>query len=119
MIGASLLALALLLPAAAAPAGEPDVVAPFRFSGPAKELTPVERQRALDYHTQLQNQLRTLDQDDMRGRLDPLERRRLQDTRSEVGRMNGVLSPAPSGGLGISGSRPLPSLSGRIPLLAP
>jgi 4-cresol dehydrogenase (hydroxylating) len=46
------------------------------------------------------------------------ERRRLLDTRGELGRMNGVLTPEQSGGLGISGSRTLPSLSGGSPLLA-
>jgi hypothetical protein len=111
--------LAFLLLAAPAQAGDPDIVAPFRFSGPEKELTPVERQGALSYRNELQSQLRGLDQDDMRGRLDPVERRRLLDTRGELGRMNGVLAPKPSDGLGISGTRTLPSLSGRIPLLAP
>lgn len=111
--------LALLLVTAAARAADPDVLAPFRFRGAAKELTPVERQRALAYRNDLQSQLRGLDQDELRGRLDPLERRRLLDTRGEVGRMDGVLAPNPSGGLGISGSRPLPSLSGGSPLLAP
>jgi hypothetical protein len=33
--------------------------------------------------------------------------------------MDGVLAPKPSGGLGISGGRTLPSLSGGSPLLAP
>jgi hypothetical protein len=119
MIRASLIALALLLLAAPAQAEDPDVIAPFRFTGPAKELTPLERQQALDYRSLLQNQLRELDQDEARGRLDPLDRRRLLDSRGELGRMDGVLKPQPSDGLGISGNRPLPSLSGRIPLLAP
>jgi len=114
-----LIAVSLLLVAAPARAGDPDVLAPFRFSGAAKELTPVERQRALAYRNELQSQQRGLDQDDMRGRLDPLARRRLLDTRGELGRVDGVLAPKPSGGLGISGSRPLPSLSGGSPLLAP
>ena len=111
--------LALLLLTAAARAEDPDVVAPFRFRGAAKEMTPVERQRALAYRSELQNQLRGLDQDDLRGRLAPLDRRRLLDTRGELGRVDGVLAPRPSGGLGISESRTLPSLSGGTPLLAP
>ena len=119
MIRASLIALALLLLAAPARAEDPDVIAPYRFTDPAKELTPLERQQALDYRNQLQNQLRELDQDEARGRLDPLDRRRLLDSRGELGRMDGVLKPQPSGGLGISGNRTLPSLSGGIPLLAP
>lgn len=119
MIRASLIALALLLLAAPAQAEDPDVIAPFRFTDPAKELTPVERQRAVDYRNQLQNQLRELDRDEARSRLGPLDRRRLLDSRGELGRIDGVLAPKPSDGLDISGSRTLPSLSGRIPLLAP
>jgi hypothetical protein len=111
--------LALLLLAAPAHADDPDVLAPFRFRGPVKELTPVEQQRARAYRSELQNQQRELNEDDMRGRLDPLERRQLLDTSGELGRMNKVLVPPPSTGVGASGSRTLPSLSGRSPLLAP
>ena len=118
MIRAPLVALALLLLAAPTQAGDPNVVAPFRFTGPAKELTPLEQQRALAYRSQLQNQLRELDQDEASGHLDPLARRRLLDTRGELGRMDGVLTPKPSSGLGISGGRTLPSLSGGSPLLS-
>lgn len=110
--------LALLLLTATARAEDPDVLAPFRFTGPPKELTPAEQQRAFDYRSQLENQLRELDQNELRGRLDPVERRRLLDTRGELGRMNGVLTPDQSGGLGISGGRTLPSLSGGSPLHA-
>src|SRR5262249_49413583 len=98
---------------------DPNVIAPYRFTDPAKELTPLERQQALDYRNQLDNQLRELDQDDQRGRLGPLGRRQLLDTRGEAGRMDGVRSPKGAGGPGVAGSRPLPSLSGGIPLLAP
>jgi hypothetical protein len=118
MIKASLVALALLLMVAPTRAEDRNVVAPFRFTGPTKELTPLEQQRALTYRSQLQNQLRELDQGEARGQLDPLARRRLLDTRGELGRMDGVLTPKPSGGLGISGGRTLPSLSGGSPLLA-
>jgi hypothetical protein len=117
-IRATLLALSLLLLAAPAGAEDPNVLAPFRFTGPAKELNPVERQRALTYRNDLDHQERGLEQDELRGRLDPLDRRRLLDTRGELGRMNNVLVPPPPAGLGTSGSRPLPSLS-RSPLLAP
>ncbi len=116
---ATLIALSLLLLGAPAGADDPDVLAPFRFTGPAKELTPVERQRALTYRNQLENQRRGLEQDDLRGRLDSVDRRRLLDTRGELGRMNNVLVPPPAAGVGASGSRTLPSLSGRSPLLAP
>jgi hypothetical protein len=117
MIKAPMIALALLLLAAPTQAEDRNIVAPFRFTGPVKELTPLEQQRALAYRSQLQNQLRELDQGEARGRLDPLVRRRLLDTRGELGRMDGVLTPKPSGGLGISGGRTLPSLSGGSPLL--
>ena len=109
---ASLLAVSLLVTAGTASAEEPSVVAPFRFTGPTKELSPMDRARALSYRTQLQDQLRTLDQKDLGGRLDPLARRRLLDTRGELGRINGLVggSSRPSD-LGSTGSKPLPSLS--------
>lgn len=119
MIGASLIALLLMLPGASARAEDRDVIAPFRFTGPVKELTPVERQRALIYQNELETQRRGLDLDDQRGRLDPLDRRQLLDTRGELGRMNKILIPPPVTGVGASGGRTLPSLSGRSPLLAP
>jgi len=120
MIRMLLIAIAVLLPAGLADAGDPDAVAPFRFRNPAQDVTtPADQQRAITYKNELDNQLRELDQDEQRGRLGPLGRRQLLDTRGEAGRMDGVLSPKPSGGLGITGSRPLPSLSGSSPLLAP
>lgn len=72
----------------------------------------MDRARALSYRTQLQDQLRTLDQKDLGGQLDPLARRRLLDTRGELGRVNGLVGGAsrPSD-LGATGSKPLPSLS--------
>jgi hypothetical protein len=119
MVRALLVALALGLPAMPAHGEDPDILAPYRFTGPFKELTPVERQRALVYRNELQSQQHGLEQDDLQGQLDPLDRRRLLDTRSELGRMNKVLLPPASTGTGASGSRTLPSLSGRSPLLAP
>jgi hypothetical protein len=108
LIGLSL----LLLPALPARAEDPDILAPFRFRDPAKELTPVERQRAIVYRSELDNQQRNLEQDELRGQLDPLDRRRLSDTRGELGRMNNVLMPPPATGVGASGGHTLPSLSG-------
>jgi hypothetical protein len=115
--------LAILSLSTVAQAVDPDtedrnVIAPFRFTGPAKELTPVDRQRALAYQNDLERQLYDLDQDEQRGRLDPVDRRLLLDTRSEVGRMKTLLLPLPAAGTGVSGSRPLPSLSGGSPLLS-
>lgn len=110
--------LAVLLLPTVAQAEDPDVIASFRFAGPAKELTPVDRQRALAYQNDLERQLHDLDQDEQRGRLDPVDRRLLLDTRREVGRMKTLLLPPPATGTGVSGSRPLPSLSGGGPLLS-
>src|SRR5262249_6793510 len=120
MIRAALIALVLVVLAAPARSEDPDIIAQFRFRGATgDELQPVERQRALGYRNELQNQFRTLDQADMRGQLSPLDRRRLLDTRTELGRMKGVLAPKPSDGIGVSTYQSLPSLSGGIPLLAP
>jgi len=118
MTRALAITLAVLLLPTVAQAEDPDVIAPFRFTGPAKELTPVDRQRALAYQNDLERQLYDLDQDEQRGRLDPVDRRLLLDTRSEVGRMKTLLLPLPAAGAGVSGSRPLPSLSGGSPLLS-
>ena len=46
-----------------------EVLTPLRFTGPLKELTPIERQRAPVYRNQLKRQLRELEQSDLRGRL--------------------------------------------------
>jgi hypothetical protein len=112
------IALAVLFLPTVSQAADPDVIAPYRFRGPAKELTPVDRQRALAYQNDLERQLKDLDQDAQRGRLGPVDRRLLLDTRGELGRMNTILLPLPATGLGASGSRPLPSLSGGSPLLS-
>jgi len=121
-IGAHLVRLSAILAilvATNAWAEDRNAIAAFRFDMPVKDLTPVDRQRALAYRGELQSQLRVLDHDDLLGRLDPLGRRLLLDTRTELGRMDDVLLPQPSTGAGASGSRMLPSLSGRSPLLAP
>jgi hypothetical protein len=110
---ARILLVTLALAAAAAPvrAEDAEVVTPFRFTGPLKELTPMERQRALVYRNQLQQQLRDLEQSDLRGGLDPLHRRRLLDTRDELARVNKfLLLPPPSAGGAAPRSRTLPSL---------
>jgi len=112
------IAVAFLLLPAVSRAEDPDVLAPFRFTGPAKELTPVDRQRALAYQNDLEKQLHDLDQDEQRGRLGPVDRRLLLDTRGELGRVNKLLLPLPATGMGVSGSRTLPSLSGGSPLLS-
>jgi hypothetical protein len=102
----------LLFATAAARAEDRNAIAGFRFDVPSEELTPLERQRALIYRGELQDQLRVLDQQEQRGRLSPLDRRLLLDTRGEAERINNLLLPLPATGTGVSGSRALPSLSG-------
>jgi hypothetical protein len=104
--------LGLLFPTAVARAEDRNAIAGFRFDVPNEELTPLERQRALIYRGELQDQLRVLDQQEQRGRLSPLDRRLLLDTRGEAERINNLLLPLPATGTGVSGSRALPSLSG-------
>ena len=104
--------LGLLFSTAVARAEDRNVIAGFRFDVPSDELTPLERQRALIYRGELQDQLRVLDQQEQRGRLSPLDRRLLLDTRGETERINNLLLPQPATGTGVSGSRALPSLSG-------
>jgi hypothetical protein len=99
--------------AAAAPvrADDATMVTPFRFTGPMKELTRMDRERALVYRNQLEQDLRDLEQSDQRGRLDPLGRRRLSETRGELNRVNKLLLlPPPAAGGAAPGNRTLPSL---------
>lgn len=109
---AVLMALASVVAATPARAQDAEVVAPFRFTGPAVVLTPMEQQRMLVYRSQLENQLRDLEQRDLSGRLNSLDRRRLSDTHDELGRINNLLLPRSSTGAGDSGNRTLPSLRG-------
>lgn len=91
----AILVLALLLAgAAAAEAGDRNVLAPYRFEPAPQTLSPVEQQRALDYRNQVQSQLRELEQERRGGVLrSPRAERRLMDTRSELGRINRILEP--------------------------
>jgi hypothetical protein len=54
-------------------------------------LSPLEQQKALIYKSQIQNQLRTLENQDTKGQLNSFDQRLLLDTRSELFRMKGVL----------------------------
>jgi hypothetical protein len=102
---------ALLLLAAPAAAENRDDFAPFRFRTPPEDLGAVERERAIIYRNQLQRQQRDLDRDAERGRLDPVERRRLFENQTELDRMNEVVrTPAPST-LRLPSSRSLPSVA--------
>lgn len=110
------LLLAALLAAATADAGEPNVLAPCRFQGSDEPLTAIDNERARAYRTQVQSQLRTLDQDAARGRLKGSDARLLLDTRSELQRVNRVLQKTAPVDLGIGGGSTLPSLrSGGLP----
>lgn len=85
-------------------------LAPYRFRAPAEDLGAVERQRAIIYRNQLQRQQRMLQHDDAFGRLDPIERRRLLETQTELDRMNEIVrSPAPAP-LRLPTTRSLPSI---------
>jgi hypothetical protein len=102
---------ALLLLAAPAAAENRDDVAPFRFRTSPEDLSAVERQRAIIYRNQLQRQQRNLEIDDARGRLGPVERRRLLETQTELDRMNDVVrTPAPPT-LRLPPARSLPSIT--------
>jgi len=103
-------ACALLLFASAAAAENRNDLAPYRFRAPAEDLGAVEQERAIIYRNQLQRQQRTLQRDDAFGRLDPMERRRLLETQTELDRMNEIVrNPAPAP-LRLPATRSLPSI---------
>ena len=111
---AMLLAVAVLALSAAARAEDPDILAPYRFNPAPKEMTPLDKQRALDYRQQVQTQLKDLERKEARGRLSPLARRDLLDTRSEAERMDRVTGAGTTGPAQFGPSllpTPLPSLS--------
>src|SRR5215471_19353520 len=87
----------------------PNVLAPDRFDPPPQHPSPVDQQRALEYRTQVQRQLKDLQHDQDLGRLGPLGQRRLLDTRTESGRMDQVTGPRPVGAAPF-GSPLLPSM---------
>lgn len=74
-----------------AQATDPNIIAPYRYQPAPQRLTPLEQQKALIYRNQVQNQLRTLENDDVKGNLNSFDQEILRDTRSELFRMNGVL----------------------------
>jgi hypothetical protein len=102
---------ALLTLIAAASAQERSVLAPYRFQGPVKELTPADRARADSYRSQLQRQQLDLDRTDALGRLDPVERRSRLETQTELNRMNDLLRAPEPLPLRLPATRALPSLS--------
>lgn len=88
------LALVLLCAGASAQAAEPSVLAPFRFQPAPESLSPIEQQRALSYRSQVQGQLRQLEQHRItKAPLRAREAQQLQDTRGELQRLNGLVAP--------------------------
>lgn len=78
---------------AGAQATDPSALAPYRFQPPPAQLSPLEQQKALMYRSQLQNQLRQLEQQRALGGPRAVDQHLLLDTRRELGRMNGVVRP--------------------------
>jgi len=97
--------------AAPAAAEERNALAPYRFEPSDLPLTAVERARALAYRSQLQTQLKSLDQDEAAGDLQGRDRRLLLDIRKELGRMDGIARQPQPLGTTLPAGRPLPSLS--------
>lgn len=85
------ISVALLACSQEARATDPSILAPYRYQPAPQQLTPMEQQKALIYKNQVQNQLRTLENQDTKGQLNSFDQRLLLDTRSELFRMNGVL----------------------------
>jgi len=75
----------------------PDILAPNRFNPAPQHPSTVDQQRALEYRTQVQRQLKEQERNDSLGRLGPLGRRDLLDTRSEAQRMDRVTGAPPPG----------------------
>jgi len=97
LLFAMLMAVAILAVSVGARAGDPDILAPYRFNPAPKEMTPLDKERALDYRMQVQRQLKEQERDDALGRLGPLGRRDLLDTRSEAERMDRITGAGTTG----------------------
>jgi hypothetical protein len=69
----------------------PGVAAPFRFNPPAKPLTALEQQKALQYQDRLQK--RVFDFEREPGPLGVLQDEQLRRSRSEIDRLNQILVP--------------------------
>ncbi len=91
------LALAVLAFGVAAPATapaqvtDPNALAPYRFQPPPTTLSPLEQQKALNYRSQVQSQLRQLEQQRTLSGPRAGDPRALMDTRRELDRMNRVV----------------------------
>jgi hypothetical protein len=116
MLKRTVLLLAVVCGLAVPSAGAEDrnILAPFRFQSPDGDLDAMERERAIIYRNQLQEQQRALDQAQSTGALDPLERRLQLETRSELERMNDLIRTPRSPSLKLPDSGSLPSLRQQI-----
>lgn len=72
---------------------DPNALAPYRFVPPPSTLSPLEQQKALRYRSEIQNQLRQLEQQRALGGPNAVKPWDLQDTRRELDRMNEVVRP--------------------------
>ena len=88
----------------------PDVLDSNRFNPAPQNPSPVDQQRALEYRTQVQRQLKEQQRNDDLGRLGPLGQRDLLDTRSEAQRMDRVTGAPHTTGSTHLGSPLLPGL---------
>jgi hypothetical protein len=103
-------AVVLALLGSAAKAENPNDLAPYRFRAPTEDLNAVERDRAITYRNQLQQQQFQLDRKDAAGRLDPLDRRLKLDNQTELNRMNDVVRSQRPTPMQLPGARSLPSM---------
>ncbi len=71
----------------------PSVVAPYRFSPPSTTMAPADQQEMLNYRTQLQGQAQDLRNLQSQRELGPLGRQELNDTESELNRLNNTMQP--------------------------
>jgi len=88
----------------------PDVLDSNRFNPAPQNPSPVDQQRALEYRTQVQRQLKEQQRNDDLGRLGPRGQRDLLDTRSEAQRMDRVTGAPHTTGSTHLGSPLLPGL---------
>ncbi len=85
----------LLLGAPALALEEATGTKPYLLAPPPDYVTPPDRDRGQLYRDNLQRDLGRLQSEQDRGTLDPLDRRTLLDKKSELNRMNRILTPRP------------------------
>lgn len=70
----------------------PSVVAPYRYVPPPAALSPLDRLNAQSYRRRLEGQVLDLQEQQIQGAPDPLVRRRLLETQSELDRIDDLLA---------------------------